>query len=181
MANLNKVFLIGRLTFDPELRYTASGIAVVDLRLATTRTYQGKDGERKEDTLYIDVTVWNRQAETCCQYLKKGRQVHVDGYLKSESWDDKTTGEKRSKIKVEAERVQFLDGPKDGMGASDDDGSASAAPPRDAAPRRAPNAGSSFGNGPPRSNPNPSANPAAPPRRPTPPQDEPEGDDDIPF
>ena len=86
MANLNKVFLIGRLTFDPELRYTATGIAVTDLRLATSRSYTGKDGERKEETLYIDVAVWNRQAETCCQYLKKGRQIHVEGHLKSESW-----------------------------------------------------------------------------------------------
>jgi single-strand DNA-binding protein len=75
--------------------------------VATSRSWTGKDGERREDTLYIDVTVWNRQAENCCQYLKKGRQVHVEGYMKSESWET-PTGEKRSKVKVEAERVQFL-------------------------------------------------------------------------
>ncbi len=109
MANVNKVFLIGNLTRDPELRYTPSGAAVTDLGLAINRIYTTKDGDRREETLFLDVTVWNRQAENCCQYLKKGRPIHVEGYLKMDSWDDKTTGEKRSKIKVEAERVQFLD------------------------------------------------------------------------
>lgn len=178
MANLNKVFLIGRLTFDPELRYTATGIAVTDLRLATSRSYTGKDGERKEETLYIDVAVWNRQAETCCQYLKKGRQIHVEGHLKSESWDDKTTGEKRTKIKVEALQVQFLDGPKEGTSAGEEDGSDSAAP-RENAPRRAPATNSGYSNGTPRANSSPPPA-AAPPRRPAP-ASEPEGDDDIPF
>jgi single-strand DNA-binding protein len=120
MADFNKVFLIGRLTQDPELRYTPNGVAVSDLRLATSRTWTNKDGERKEDKLFIDVTVWNRQAENCCQYLKKGRQVHVEGYLRSESWES-PTGEKRSKIKVEAERVQFLDR-RDDAGSTDDSG-----------------------------------------------------------
>ena len=109
MADLNKVFLMGRLTYDPELRYTPSGSAVTDLRMATSRTWTSKEGDRKEETLYIDVTVWDRQAENCCQYLKKGSGIHVEGYLKMDTWDDKTTGEKRSKIKVQAERVQFLD------------------------------------------------------------------------
>jgi single-strand DNA-binding protein len=109
MADLNKVFLMGRLTFDPELRRIPSGTAVAELRLATSRSWSGRDGERREETLYIDVTVWDRQAETCCQYLKKGSPVHVEGYLKMETWDDKTTGEKRSKIRVQAERVQFLE------------------------------------------------------------------------
>ena len=109
MADLNKVFLMGRLTFDPELRRTAGGIAVSDLRLATSRSWTGKDGERKEETLFIDVQVWDRQAENCCQYLRKGSGVHVEGSLKMDTWDDKTTGEKRTKIKVHADRVQFLD------------------------------------------------------------------------
>ena len=108
MADLNKVFLIGRLTQDPDLRWTAGGAAVTDIRLATSRSWTSKDGERKEETLFIDVTVWNRQAENCCQYLRKGRLVHVEGYLKSESWET-STGEKRNKVKVEAERVQFLE------------------------------------------------------------------------
>src|ERR1700733_297690 len=110
MANLNKVFLIGNITRDPELRYTPNGSAVTDLRLAVNRMYTTKEGERREEVTFIDVTVWNRQAENCCQYLKKGRPVHVEGYLKLDSWDDKATGEKRSKLKVEAERVQFLGG-----------------------------------------------------------------------
>ncbi len=109
MADLNKVFLMGRLTFDPELRRTAGGIAVSDLRLATSRSWMGKDGERKEETLFIDVQVWDRQAENCCQYLRKGSGVHVEGSLKMDTWDDKTTGEKRTKIKIHADRVQFLD------------------------------------------------------------------------
>ena len=141
MADLNKVFLMGRLTFDPELRYTPSGSAVTDLRMATSRTWTGKDGDRKEETLFIDVTVWDRQAENCCQYLKKGSQVHVEGYLKSESWESQT-GEKRSKIKVEADRVQFLDR-REQQSSSEPAGQydEGAAPARE--PRRAPAAAAS--------------------------------------
>jgi single-strand DNA-binding protein len=140
MADLNKVFLMGRLTFDPELRRTPSGIAVTELRMATTRSWPGRDGERREETLFIDVTVWDRQAETCCQFLRKGSSVHVEGFLRMDSWEDKNTGEKRSKIRVSADRVQFLDprradGPS-GMGPDDDYG-ASPQPARDSAPRRA--------------------------------------------
>jgi single-strand DNA-binding protein len=110
MADLNKVFLMGRLTFDPELRRTTGGTAVSELRMATTRSWAGRDGERREETLFIDVTVWDRQAENCCQFLRKGSSVHVEGSLKMDTWDDKTTGEKRSKIRIHADRVQFLDG-----------------------------------------------------------------------
>ncbi len=121
MADLNKVFLMGRLTFDPELRRTPGGSAVTELRLATSRSWAGRDGERREETLFIDVTVWDRQAETCCQYLRKGSPVHVEGYLKMDTWEDKTTGEKRSKVKVQAERVQFLDSRRaDGAGGTGD-------------------------------------------------------------
>src|SRR5271157_4846972 len=109
MPDLNKVFLMGRLTSDPELRRIPSGTAVTELRMATSRSWTGRDGERREETLFIDVTVWDRQAETCCQYLRKGSSIHVEGYLRVDTWDDKTTGEKRSKIRVQADRVQFLD------------------------------------------------------------------------
>ncbi|WP_406697529.1 single-stranded DNA-binding protein [Singulisphaera sp. Ch08] len=129
MADLNKVFLMGRLTFDPELRYTPSGAAVTDLRMATSRTWTGKDGDRKEETLFIDVTVWDRQAENCCQYLKKGSGVHIEGALKMDTWDDKTTGEKRSKIRVSADRVQFLDRRSDGGGGGGGGGDSDYAPP----------------------------------------------------
>jgi single-strand DNA-binding protein len=139
MADLNKVFLMGRLTSDPELRRTPSGTAVTELRMATTRSWPGRDGERREETLFIDVTVWDRQAENCCQYLRKGSSIHVEGSLRMDSWEDKNTGEKRSKIRVTADRVQFLDSRRT-EGASgpgpDDDYGASAAPARDAGTRR---------------------------------------------
>src|ERR1043165_723880 len=116
MASLNKVFLIGNLTRDPELRYTAGGSAVTDLRVACNRIYTTREGERREEATFIDVTVWNRQAETCCQYLKSGRPVHIEGFLKMDTWEDRNTGEKRSKLKVEAERVQFLGSRRDDQG-----------------------------------------------------------------
>ena len=146
MPDLNKVFLMGRLTFDPELRRTPSGTAVTELRMATSRSWSGRDGERREETLFIDVTVWDRQAETCCQYLRKGSSIHVEGYLKMDTWDDKTTGEKRSKIRVQADRVQFLDSRR-GDGGGDAAGrvttrwAARRAAVREPAPRRAPSAG----------------------------------------
>lgn len=138
MPDLNKVFLMGRLTFDPELRRTPSGTAVTELRLATNRSWPGRDGERREETLFMDVTVWDRQAENCCQYLRKGSSIHVEGFLRMDTWDDKTTGEKRSKVRVHADRVQFLDSRRGDMssaaGSMDDE--ASAPPPREPAPRR---------------------------------------------
>ena len=185
MADLNKVFLMGRLTFDPELRYAPSGSAVTELRLAINRAWTGRDGERKEESLFIDVTVWDRQAENCCHYLKKGSQVHIEGALKMDTWDDKTTGEKRSKIKVLADRVQFLDRKADAGGPAADEFSAGSAPAatRDAAPRRSPAAGSegraaSPGNGPGRPPGAPGTSP--PTRRPAAAPDA-EPDDDIPF
>ena len=134
MADLNKVFLMGRLTFDPELRRIPSGTAVAELRMATKRTWAGRDGDRKEETLFIDVTVWDRQAETCCQYLKKGSGIHVEGSLKMDTWDDKATGEKRSKIRVHADRVQFLDRREQPSGMSDEEYGAAPPPPRRGGP-----------------------------------------------
>ena len=189
MADLNKVFLMGRLTFDPELRRTPTGTAVTELRLATSRTWLGRDNERKEETLYIDVTVWDRQAETCCQYLKKGSPVHVEGYLKMDSWDDKTTGEKRTKVKVQADRVQFLER-RDSVGSADDDSGSGGTAARESYPRRASGPAMESrgsGNGP---APAPTKSFSTPsgggssssPRRPAP-EPEPAGDEDedIPF
>jgi len=142
MPDLNRVFLMGRLTFDPELRRTPSGTAVTELRLATSRTWSGRDGERREETLYIDITVWDRQAENCCQYLRKGSAVHIEGSLRMDAWEDKTTGEKRSKIRVHADRVQFLDtrrGDDGGDAAANEEletGPSVAASPRGPATRR---------------------------------------------
>jgi len=107
MASLNKVLLIGNLTRDPELRYTPSGVAVTNLRLAVNRRYKDKTGELKEETCFITATVWDKQAEACNQYLQKGRPVFVEGRLQSRSWEN-NEGQKRSVIEVRAERVQFL-------------------------------------------------------------------------
>ncbi|MDP2652971.1 MAG: single-stranded DNA-binding protein [Candidatus Omnitrophota bacterium] len=107
MANLNKVFLIGNLTRDPELRYTPAGVAVANLGLAVNRRFRDKSGELKEDVCFLTMTVWDKQAEACCQYLKKGSPVFVEGVLQSRSWETQD-GQKRSTIDVRAERVQFL-------------------------------------------------------------------------
>lgn len=110
VANLNKVFLIGNLTKDPELRYTPQGIAVVNLRLATNRRFKDRNGEQKEETCFVTAVVWDKQAETCNQYLRKGRSVFIEGRLQSRSWED-NAGQKRNVLEVRAERVQFLGAP----------------------------------------------------------------------
>ncbi len=107
MANLNKVFLIGNLTRDPELRYTPAKVAVANLGLAVNRRFRDKTGELKEDVCFLTVTVWDKQAGACCQYLQKGSPVFVEGVLQSRSWET-SDGQKRSTIDVRAERVQFL-------------------------------------------------------------------------
>lgn len=112
MASLNKVMLIGNLTHDPELRRIPSGTAVSTLRMALNESFQNKSGEKVERTVFLDVDVWDRQAETCQQYLSKGSPVFIEGRLQMDTWDDKETGQKRSRLKVRAERVQFLSGPR---------------------------------------------------------------------
>ena len=182
MAQLNKVYLMGNLTRDPELRRIANGTAVTELGLAINRSVPGKDGERRDEVTYIDVTVWDRQAETCVEYLKKGRPVHVEGFLKMDSWDDKTTGEKRYKLRVQAERVQFLGG-RDGAGSGGDE-EFSPPPQRESTPRRsAPEQPRNQGGGGAASRGYSSSNNSSQPtRRPPPPPVESDGDeDDIPF
>ncbi len=107
MANFNKVLLIGNLTKDPELRYTPQGTAVVNLRLAVNRKYKDKNQELKEETCFLTAVVWNKQAETCNQYLHKGSPIFIEGRLQSRSWED-NSGQKRNVLEVRAERVQFL-------------------------------------------------------------------------
>jgi single-strand DNA-binding protein len=107
MSTLNRVFLMGNLTRDPEVRYTPSGTAVGDLGLAINETYKNKDGEAVETTVFVDVEVWARQAETCMEYLHKGSSVFVEGRLKLDQWTNQQN-EKRSKLRVRADRVQFL-------------------------------------------------------------------------
>ncbi|MEK6545348.1 MAG: single-stranded DNA-binding protein [Nitrospinota bacterium] len=106
MASLNKVFLMGNLTRDPELRYTPSGSAVASFGLAVNRKY--KQGEEiKDETCFIDITVWGKQAENCAEYLSKGRGILVEGRLSYRTWETEE-GQKRSKIEVVANNVQFL-------------------------------------------------------------------------
>jgi single-strand DNA-binding protein len=108
MANLNRVLLIGNLTRDPEVRYTPKGTAVTDIGLAVNRIYTADDGEKKEETTFVDVTLWGRQAEIAGQYLKKGRPVFIEGRLQLDTWDDKQTGQKRSRLRVVSENMQLL-------------------------------------------------------------------------
>lgn len=112
MAGYNRVIMVGNLTRDPELRHLESGTAVATLGLATNRRYTSGDGEQREEVCFIDVDVWGRTAENCCQYLTKGRQVLVEGTLKLDQWETET-GEKRSRHKIRAFTVQFLGSPRD--------------------------------------------------------------------
>lgn len=112
MASYNKVLLLGNLTRDPEVRYTPKGTAVATLGLAVNETYTTAGGEQKEETVFVDIDVWGRQAETAGQYLSKGRPVFVEGRLRLDSWEDKESGQKRSKLKVVALRIQFLGAPR---------------------------------------------------------------------
>ena len=107
MASLNKVFLIGNLTRPPELRYTPSGTAVSDLRLAVNRAYTTQGGEKREETCFLTVVVWGKQAETCGEYLDKGSPIMVEGRLQTRHCETRA-GQKRSLVEVVAERVQFM-------------------------------------------------------------------------
>ena len=110
-ASLNKTFLIGNLTRDPELRYIPSGTAVASFGLAVNRTYTNSDGEKVDDVCYIDIVAWNRLAEICGQYLTKGKPVFVEGRLQMNSWEQED-GKKRSKLELVAQNIQFLGGGK---------------------------------------------------------------------
>lgn len=116
MASVNKVILIGNLGADPELRYTSGGQAVADLRVATSRRWQGKDGSQQEDTQWHRVVVWGKTAEQCKEYLSKGRQAYIEGRLQTRSWEDRD-GNKRYTTEVVAQQVLFLGG-RGGSGAS---------------------------------------------------------------
>jgi single-strand DNA-binding protein len=110
MASYNRVLLMGNLTRNPEIRYTPSGTAVADLGLAVNENFKNKAGETVEQTCFVDVVVWGRQAETAAEYLHKGSPVFVEGRLQLDQWESQE-GEKRSKLRVRADRVQFLGSP----------------------------------------------------------------------
>ena len=108
MAYLNKVFLIGNLTRNPELRVTPKGTAICSFSLAVNRTYRDEGGNAREEVTYVDIEAWGKQAELCSKYLAKGSPCMVEGRLRLDSWEDKQSGNKRSKLKVVLDNVQFL-------------------------------------------------------------------------
>ena len=158
MASFNKVILVGNLTRDPELRYTPKGMAIAKIGLAVNRVWRNEAGETKEEVTFVDVDVFGRTAENVGQYMRKGRPILIEGRLRLDQWDDKQTGQKRSKLGVVAETVQFLGSPAGGNNASREGGEAPRRPA--AAPAGAP------------------AAPDEPPAEPDAPQPE---HDDVPF
>jgi single-strand DNA-binding protein len=148
MASFNKVVLVGNLTRDPELRYTPKGTAIAKIGLAVNRVWTNEAGEKKEEVTFVDVDVFGRTAENVGQYMRKGRPILIEGRLKLDQWDDKQTGQKKSKLGVVAETVQFLGSPAGAEG-----GGGAPAAPRAArpAPAAAPAAEPVEGDGPPES------------------------------
>ncbi len=144
MANLNKVMLIGNVTRDPEIKYTPKGSAVTDLGIAVNRVYTPEGGEKREETTFVDVTLWGRQAEIAGEYCKKGRSIYVEGRLQLDSWEDKTSGQKRSKLRVVGEAFQLL-GPRPGGGAGGSGGGDEEYSERPTQPRRESAGGFSSG------------------------------------
>jgi single-strand DNA-binding protein len=144
MANLNRVLLIGNLTRDPELRVTPKGTAICQFGLAVNRTYKDDTGSTHEETTFVDIEAWGRQGEVISKYCTKGRPLFVEGRLKLDQWEDKATGQKRSRMRVVLENFQFLGGRGDGEGGGGDDqggqdrSPARHAPPARSAPRAAP-------------------------------------------
>lgn len=158
MANYNKVILIGNLTRDPELRYTPKGTAVAKIGLAINRSWRDANGELKEEVTFVDVDAFGKQAETLGNYMKKGRPIMVEGRLRLDTWDDKQTNQKRSKLGVILESFQFLDY------RGSEEGGSGAPRPRAATPPAAPAAAASA------------SEPAASPGEEAPPSE-----DDVPF
>jgi len=165
MANLNKVMLIGNLTRDPEVRYTPKGTAVGDLGMAVNRRVSDGAGNWSDEVTFVDVTVWGTNAENAQKYLSKGRGVFIEGRLQMDTWEDKASGQKRSKLKVVAEVLQFLPDGKGGAQRGGGDGG-------DHAPRS--HGGESYSSAPRSSGPPQGASAADP-------GDFREEEDDIPF
>jgi len=147
MANFNKVYLIGNLTRDPELRVTPKGTAICQFGLAVNRSFKDESGSMREETTFVDVEAWGRQGETISKYCQRGRPLFVEGRLKLDQWEDKASGQKRSRLKVVLEGFQFLGGRGDGAEGGAGGGSSyggesgyqrSAPPPRAAAPAPSP-------------------------------------------
>ena len=150
MASFNKVILVGNLTRDPELRYTPKGTAIAKIGVAVNRVWTNEAGEKKEEVTFVDVDVFGRTAENVGQYMRKGRPILIEGRLRLDQWDDKQTGQKKSKLGVVAETVQFLGSPGEGGGGGGAPAAARPARPAPAAPA-APPSEPMEGDGPPES------------------------------
>jgi single-strand DNA-binding protein len=162
MPNLNKVMLMGNLTRDPEIKYTPKGTAIANFGIAVNRTFTPSDGgEKREEVTFIDLEAWGRTAEIIGEFFKKGRPIFIEGRLKLDQWDDKTTGKKMSKLRVVVETFEFL-GSRDGGGGGGGEG------------------GGSAPSGESRSAPQQRRAPAAPPRPPADPDLDVQADD-VPF
>jgi len=142
MANFNKVYLMGNLTRDPEMRVTPKGTAICQFGLAISRSWKDESGQTKEETTFVDVEAWGKQGEIISKYCSKGRPLFVEGRLKFDQWEDKTSGQKRSKLKVVLENFQFIGsreggaGGAPGGGGDDSEGGGGAGPGDRSAPAR---------------------------------------------
>jgi single-strand DNA-binding protein len=148
MASFNKVILVGNLTRDPELRYTPKGTAIAKIGVAVNRVWTNEAGEKKEEVTFVDVDVFGRTAENVGQYMRKGRPILIEGRLRLDQWDDKQTGQKKSRLGVVAETVQFLGSP---TGGGEGGGTPAAPRAQRPAPAAAPAAEPVEGDGPPES------------------------------
>jgi single-strand DNA-binding protein len=133
MPNLNKVMLMGNLTRDPEMKYTPKGTAIANFGIAVNRNYSTEGGEKREEVTFIDIEAFGRTAEIIGEYFKKGRPIYVEGRLKLDQWDDKTTGKKMSKLRVVADSFEFLGSREGGPGGGSSEPSGESRPPRPAA------------------------------------------------
>ena len=166
MASYNKVMIIGNLTRDPEIKYTPKGTAIADIGLAVNRNYTTDSGEKREEVTFIDVTLWGRVAEIVGEYCKKGRPLFVEGRLHLDTWDDKATGQKRSKLKVVGENIQLLGSREGGGGGGGEQGESHGEPRSQNRPQQQSR---------------PASRPASPPARPPADPDLDAPEDDIPF
>ena len=162
MPNLNKVMLMGNLTRDPEIKYTPKGTAIANFGLAVNRNYTTEGGEKREEVTFIDLEAFGRTAEVIGEYFKKGRPIFIEGRLKLDSWDDKQTGQKKSKLRVIVDSFEFLGSREGGGGGGGEHGEGrSEARPQQSRP--------------------PAGRPATPPPRPPADPDLDAPEDDIPF
>lgn len=128
-ASFNKVLLLGNVTRDPEVKYTPKGTAVCQIGLAMSHVWKAENGEKREETTFVDVELWGRTAEVAGEYLRKGAPCHIEGRLKLDTWDDKETGKKRSKLKVVGEGLQLLGRKPEGGAPGGETGQRRAVPP----------------------------------------------------